>query len=249
MRLMTRVAYKDEGIIVKMSTHFLGDMQSESEKHIWDTVPEKFRKHFNPIYEVGEGYQKCGYLEPYSDFYLHIWDHPEDKFTMNMYGDWDEPIPYIKDSRELEAWLLSEEINICELRSGTNFGVNEDNDMVFIDYGMTSEMLNIFEQEIAEGNLPYLVEDDCKICGVNKEIENQAICHECKGSEPPLLENVKLLRDLVDTGKLQAEGSEIYVYRDAGEVDPEGWYLENIYELAKELEPEQVEYLKGELKS
>lgn len=180
-----REAYKVQETVIKKNNHFIGEMQSYMELDTYNGVPEKFKKHFNPVYLVNDDIQVCKYCEPYGDPDLNIWDHERRFFTMNIYDDAEEtPMPYIKDFEELEIWLYNRGIAIDELVKADNFGVTQDNDICFIDYGMTCAMLDTWEREIDAGNLPFTVEDHCSECGVCKKVtiysNEPIICNECK---------------------------------------------------------------------
>lgn len=64
---------------------------------------------------------------------------------------------------------------------------------------------------------------------------------------------LRLLHECVKTGLIQSSPKDsncILVYREAGELFPEGWYAENIYDVAGELvhDEEGQRFLIGELK-
>lgn len=182
----SRIAYLVGDEVIKTFDHELGYEQSMVEKYIYENVPEKFKKHFNPILFVCEDYQVSKYCKEYKDYNLHMWDHPSQFFTMNWYEE--GPIPYINESEELVDWLDSIDVHLGDLLASTNYGVTENNDICFIDYGMTREMIPKLGEAIEAGVLPCITERQCDSCDRYDEMHvylgnRPYLCDVCGGKE------------------------------------------------------------------
>jgi len=82
--------------------------------------------------------------------------------------------------------ILDKKFDSFDLKDSSNYGINEKNELVFIDYGMSKQLYN--EQwvpAVERGEVPHIEIHKCDICGIRKEIriygeaDNDRRCLEC----------------------------------------------------------------------
>lgn len=67
--------------------------------------------------------------------------------------------------------LLDKEFDSFDLKDSSNYGLNNSNKLVFIDYGMTKRLYETEWVPLAEsGVLPQIYFDFCRVCGIEKEL-------------------------------------------------------------------------------
>ncbi len=82
--------------------------------------------------------------------------------------------------------LLDKEFDSFDLKDSSNYGLNKEGKLTFIDYGMTKSLYEKQWVPLAEsGILPQIDFDHCSVCGKKKELrmygdsDHDKRCYSC----------------------------------------------------------------------
>lgn len=180
----SRVAYSlGEGLVKKVHLSEIGWRQSQKEYEIYTEVPQRWKHLFNPIYEVNEEYQICRYSEPHtgdSDIpYDVLMVDDLDCIPFRYYVDADGCWGVVEDEHDLLRWLRDRDIVTNELFGTSNFSVIDEN-LVFIDYGMTNRDMDVLIELQNSGVAPSYIEDWCTNCCQDTRIQVFGDTYTCK---------------------------------------------------------------------
>lgn len=157
----TRKVYRVNDFVIKVHLNGIGYAQSKREQLIYDHMKEmKFRHLFAAVHHVNE--QFC-----VQDYYNEVPMDDHQSFDIDeRRGFWEFP-------KEYDACLkvLDEEWDAFDMKDSSNYGINENKELILIDYGMSK---TLYEQEwvpaAERGEIPQIEVHRCTCCGVKKEI-------------------------------------------------------------------------------
>ncbi|MDD1505676.1 protein kinase [Lysinibacillus sp. CNPSo 3705] len=172
----TRKVYRVLDYVIKVHLHPIGYKQSKNEIEIYTSMADKgLDRLFAQTYYVDEFISVQKYYKPLE---LKNNQSYEVKVEENR-----RLIPNLFDE-VLE--ILDKNFDCFDLIDSSNYGLNNDDKLVFIDYGMTKKL---YEKEwiplAEEGILPQIHFDFCIICGLEKELrmygdyDKDKRCYEC----------------------------------------------------------------------
>lgn len=172
----TRKVYRVLDYVVKVHLHPIGYKQSKNELEIYTSMADKgLDRLFAQTYYVDEFISVQKYYKPLE---LKNNQSYEVKVEENR-----RLIPNLFDE-VLE--ILDKNFDCFDLIDSSNYGLNNDGKLVFIDYGMTKKL---YEKEwvplAEEGILPQIHFDFCIICGLEKELrmygddDKDKRCYDC----------------------------------------------------------------------
>jgi|GEM_PF-1162500 len=172
----TRKVYRILDYVIKVHLHPIGYKQSKNEIEIYTSMADKgLDRLFAQTYYVDEFISVQKYYKPLE---LKNNQSYEVKVEENR-----RLIPNLFDE-VLE--ILDKNFDCFDLIDSSNYGLNNDDKLVFIDYGMTKKL---YEKEwiplAEEGILPQIHFDFCIICGLEKELrmygdyDKDKRCYEC----------------------------------------------------------------------
>ena len=156
----TRKVYKYKNYVIKTFLHPLGYKQSMNEKHMYDVLHEKgIAEHIAPVLFLNEHYMVQPLFQP-----LPL--EQECTYDLNLQSD-----PRLTKDLSKALQLLDSELDGFDFLDSGNYGLNNQGELVLIDYGMTK---TLYEQEwvpLAEaGILPQIYSKMCNSCGIEKDI-------------------------------------------------------------------------------
>jgi hypothetical protein len=157
----TRKVYRVGDYVIKIHIHPIGYKQSvkELEIHKW-MVEEGLGELFAKTYYVDEDISIQKYVNP-----LELRNNQS--FEIDVKND-QELLP----NRYEEVFLiLDEKFDSFDLKDSGNYGLDVNNKLVFIDYGMTKTLYEKGWVPLAEsGVLPQIDFTVCTVCGMEKEL-------------------------------------------------------------------------------
>lgn len=156
----TRKVYKYKNYVIKTFLHRLGYKQSVNEMQMYDVLHKKgIAEHIAPVLFLNEHYMVQPFFQQLSLKHGCTYD-------LNLQSD----TRVTKDLAEALK-ILDTELGGFDFIDSGNYGLNEQGELVLIDYGMTKKL---YEQEwvpLAEaGILPQIYLKACYRCGIEKEI-------------------------------------------------------------------------------
>ncbi|GGA70017.1 protein kinase [Ornithinibacillus halotolerans] len=157
----TRKAYRIEEFVIKVHIHPLGYKQSLNELRIYNEIAKrKLHSFFAKVYYVDEQISVQHYYTP-----LELVNNQTYEIDSTKHQH------FIPKNYQKVFNLLDDEFNSFDIRDSSNYGLDEENKLIFIDFGMTKKL---YEEEwvpLAEaGILPQIDFDVCLICGEEKEL-------------------------------------------------------------------------------
>jgi len=172
----TRKVFKVFDYVVKLHLHSIGLEQSKNELNIYRKMLEReLNKLFAPTYYVDEFISIQKYYNP-----------------VEMRDNQSFEIDIEKDKNLIPAkygevlCLLDKEFDCFDLKDSSNYGLNEQGKLTFIDYGMSKSLYEKQWVPLAEaGILPQIYYDFCSVCGIKKELrmygdnDNDKRCYKC----------------------------------------------------------------------
>ncbi|MFJ3387711.1 MULTISPECIES: protein kinase [unclassified Lysinibacillus] len=172
----TRKVYRVLDYVIKVHLHPIGYKQSKNELEIYTSMADKdFDRLFAQTYYVDEFISVQKYCKPLE---LKNNQSYEVKVEENR-----RLIPNLLDE-VLE--ILDKNFDCFDLIDSSNYGLNNDGKLVFIDYGMTKKL---YEKEwvplAEEGILPQIHFDFCIVCGLENELrmygddDKDKRCYDC----------------------------------------------------------------------
>lgn len=172
----TRKVYRVLDYVIKVHLHPIGYKQSKNELEIYTSMADKgLDRLFAQTYYVDEFISVQKYYKPLE---LKNNQSYEVKVEENR-----RLIPNLFDE-VLE--ILDKNFECFDLIDSSNYGLNNDGKLVFIDYGMTKKLYEKEWVPLAEvGILPQIHFDFCIICGLEKELrmygddDKDKRCYDC----------------------------------------------------------------------
>lgn len=172
----TRKAFKVFEYVIKIHKHSLGYKQSKNELDIYNKMLKKgLNDLFAQTYYVDESISIQKYYKP-----VELRDNQT--FKLNIKKD----LKLLPNKYEEVLHLLEREFDCFDLQDTSNYGLNEQGKLIFIDYGMTT---SLFEKEwmplVGAGILPQIDYELCHVCGIIKELrmygenDHDRRCYEC----------------------------------------------------------------------
>ncbi|QUW20275.1 hypothetical protein JSQ81_10325 [Sporosarcina sp. Marseille-Q4063] len=158
----TRKVYRWENYVFKVNLHEIGYLQSQRELEIYKYMKKNdFGKMFAPTYYADE--QVC--IQHYFKE-LPMYDYQS--FDINeRVGFWDFPNQF-----EECLELLDTKFDVFDIRDSSNYGLNNKNELVLIDYGMSKTLYETAWVPAAEnGEVPQIEIEVCEACGIKKSCE------------------------------------------------------------------------------
>jgi len=157
----TRKVFRYGDYVIKVNLHEMGYSQSLKEQQIYEYMKfEGYGHLFAQVYFVNE--EVC--IQAYYNA-LPMFDH----LTFDVKereGYWKFPNQY-EDCIE----ILDKKFDSFDFKDSSNYGLNENQELVLIDYGMSKDLYN--EQwilAVERGEVPHIEVHECVICGIKKEI-------------------------------------------------------------------------------
>ncbi|MEB2282693.1 protein kinase [Lysinibacillus xylanilyticus] len=172
----TRKVYRVLDYVIKVHLHPIGYKQSINELEIYTSMADKgLDRLFAQTYYVDEFISVQKYYKPLE---LKNNQSYEVKVEENR-----RLIPNLFDE-VLE--ILDKNFDCFDLIDSSNYGLNNDGKLVFIDYGMTKKLYEKEWVPLAEGGiLPQIHCDFCIVCGLEKELrmygddDKDKRCYDC----------------------------------------------------------------------
>ncbi|QOR67334.1 protein kinase [Cytobacillus suaedae] len=157
----TRKVYKISDYVIKQNLHPLGYKQSLQELKIYNSMVDNgLNELFAEIYYVDECIAVQKYYKPI-----------EMKNNQSFDIDVTREAHLIPIKYEDILNLLDKDYDSFDLKDSGNYGLNDMNKLVFIDYGMTKSMYENEWVPLAEsGELPQIHFDFCDVCRKEKEL-------------------------------------------------------------------------------
>lgn len=118
----TRKVYRVDEYVIKLHLHKLGYKQSQNELHIYNVMAEKGL-------HVDETISIQKYSQP-----LELKNHQ----SFEIDGNIDAQL--IPDLYEEVLELLDQDFDCYDLKDSSNYGMNEQGKLTFIDYGMSKNL-------------------------------------------------------------------------------------------------------------
>lgn len=157
----TRKVFRWRNYVIKVNLHEIGYLQSRRELEIYKYMKKsEFVKVFAPTYYVDE--QVC--IQHYFKE-MPMYDHQS--FDINeQNGFWDFPNQFEECLK-----LLDTKFDVFDIRDSSNYGLNDKNELVLIDYGMSKTLYETAWVPAAEsGEVPQIELEVCVLCGIKKEL-------------------------------------------------------------------------------
>lgn len=172
----TRKVFKVSDYVVKFHLHPIGCIQSKNELDIYNVMQKKgLQEMFAQTYYVDKLISIQKYYQP-----LALRDNQS--FEVDFAND-NKIIP---NNYEEILKLLDKEFDSFDLKDSSNYGLNKEGKLTFIDYGMTKSLYEKQWVPLAEsGILPQIDFDYCSVCGKKKELrmygdfDHDKRCYSC----------------------------------------------------------------------
>lgn len=172
----TRKVYRVLDYVIKVNLHPIGYNQSQNEFEIFIAMANKSLDsllaqtyYFNDFISIQKYYVPLELIDNQS-YEINLENHSH----------------LIPDSFEKVLNELDKNFDCFDLKDSSNFGLDNEGKLVFIDYGMTKSLYESKWVPLAEeGILPQTYFDSCISCGVEKELrmygdnDNDKRCYEC----------------------------------------------------------------------
>lgn len=157
----TRKVFKVSEYVIKIHKHNLGYKQSKNELIIYKKMWEKgFNELVAQTYYVDESLSIQKYYKP-------IALRNNQSYKLDMKKD----TKLFPNKYEEILKLLEEEFDCFDLEDTSNYGLNEQGKLIFIDYGMTKKLYEEEWRPLAESGIIRQIEYDyCNVCGIKKEL-------------------------------------------------------------------------------
>ncbi|MEN2466139.1 hypothetical protein [Ornithinibacillus sp. JPR2-1] len=172
----TRKAYRVLDYVIKVNLHPIGYQQSKAEYDIYQVMEERgLAELFAETYYVDEAIS-------IQKYYKQVETRAGQSFEIDL--EKDQSLLPPKYGEVLH--LLDTVFDSFDLRDSSNYGLNADNKLIFIDYGMTKALYESEWVPLAEaGVLPQIYVEPCIVCGEEKELrmygddDSDKRCYEC----------------------------------------------------------------------
>lgn len=172
----TRKVYKVSDYVIKVHLHPVGYKQSVNELKIYTSMQKKgldallAQTYYVDNYISIQKYYTPLELKNNQSYEINAEEHSY--LIPNLFG---------KVLKELDS-----EFDCFDLEDSSNFGLDSNYKLIFIDYGMTKSLYEKGWVPLAEkGRLPQIYFDFCNICKMKKELrmygdeDKDRRCYEC----------------------------------------------------------------------
>ncbi|MDQ0177737.1 protein kinase [Bacillus chungangensis] len=156
----TRKVYRYKEFVIKKHLHELGYKQSLNEQKIYQTLEaQNLSKHIAPVLYMDQHM----IIQPYYK--------PLDLINNDTYDLDFEKDDRITNDLKKALSLIDKELDGFDFFDSSNYGSNENGELVLIDYGMTKKLYeNMWVPLAEEGILPQIFIEKCQSCGLEKEL-------------------------------------------------------------------------------
>lgn len=157
----TRKVFRVNEYVIKLHLHLLGYEQSKNELHIYHAMEERgLQELFAKVYYADEIISIQKYYQP-----LELRNHQS--FEIDKYAD----APLMPNLYEEVLNLLDKDFDCFDLKDSSNYGMNKQGKLTFIDYGMSKSLYTNSWVPLAEaGIIPQIDVEVCRMCGLKKEL-------------------------------------------------------------------------------
>lgn len=172
----TRKVYKVSDYVIKVHLHPIGYKQSVNELEIYNSMNEK---------GLGALLAQTYYVVDYisiQEYYTPLELKSNQSYEINT-EEHSHLIPKLFGETLKE---LDRKFDCFDLKDSSNFGLDSNHKLIFIDYGMTKSLYEESWVPFAEeGILPQIHFDFCDICKMRKELrmygedDKDRRCYEC----------------------------------------------------------------------
>ncbi|MGE7912568.1 protein kinase [Lysinibacillus xylanilyticus] len=156
----TRKVFRYEDFVIKTFLHPIGYAQSKNEYDMYKSLEALgLEKHIAPILYISEKYV----IQPFYE-----------QLPLNNNCSYD--IDLEMDSRMTEDLktalnVIDRELDGFDFEDSGNYGLDKDEKLILIDYGMTKKLYEEQWVPLAEaGTLPQIRFKKCRVCNVEKEL-------------------------------------------------------------------------------
>lgn len=172
----TRKVFRVDEYVIKLHLHILGYEQSKNELHIYRAMAEKgLHELFAKVYYVDEIISIQKYYQP-----LELKHHQSFELDKN------DDAQLLPNLYEEVLDLLDKDFDCFDLKDSSNYGMNKQGRLTFIDYGMSKSLYTNSWVPLAEaGIIPQIAFDVCRICGRKRELrmygdhDQDKRCYSC----------------------------------------------------------------------
>ena len=156
----TRKVYRYEGFVIKTFLHPLGYAQSKNEYDMYKSLEALgLEKHIAPILYISEKYV----IQP---FYEQLPLNNNCSYDIDLEMD-----PRMTEDLKTALNVIDKELDGFDFNDSSNYGLDKDEKLILIDYGMTKKLYEEQWVPLAEaGTLPQIRFEKCRICNVEKEL-------------------------------------------------------------------------------
>ncbi|MBB2479294.1 protein kinase [Bacillus sp. APMAM] len=157
----TRKVYRFNEYVIKVHLNHIGYLQSLRELEIYQYIKQtKYAHIFSPVFYVDK--EVC-----IQQYYQEVPMYDNQTFDIHeRSGYWTFPIHYDECIE-----VLDNEWDVFDIKDSSNYGINEKQKLVLIDYGMSK---TLYEKEwvpaAEKGEVPQIEVHICRGCGTQKEI-------------------------------------------------------------------------------
>lgn len=156
----TRKVYRYENFVIKTFLHPIGYAQSKNEYDMYKSLEILgLEKHIAPILFISDKYV----VQP---FYEQL------PLIKNCSYDIDLALDSrMTDDLKAALYVIDNELDGFDFKDSGNYGLNNEGNLVLIDYGMTKKLYEEQWVPLAEaGKLPQIRFEKCCECNVEKEL-------------------------------------------------------------------------------
>ncbi|GEN32099.1 hypothetical protein HNQ35_002550 [Cerasibacillus quisquiliarum] len=172
----TRKAFKFSHYVIKLHLHPIGHKQSQNELKIYNVMNENgLHELFAETYYVDKKFSIQKYYHP-----LELIDNQSFEINTTQHAN------LLPNRYEEVLDLLDKDFDSFDLKDSSNYGLNEEGKLIFIDYGMSKKLYEREWVPLAEsGILPQIDFDYCRVCGQKRELrmygdhDSDRRCYDC----------------------------------------------------------------------
>jgi hypothetical protein len=157
----TRKVYRHKGYAIKVHLHPVGYKQSLMENEIYQSMKAA---------GLGSLFAEAFYID--QSVFVQKYYEPIALINNQSYEiDKDSDRAFLPAGYEKALQILDAEFDSFDIKDSSNYGLNEEKQLVFIDYGMTRKLYENEWVPLAEcGVLPQIYFEQCVSCGIEKEL-------------------------------------------------------------------------------
>ncbi|MGD6877119.1 protein kinase [Bacillus infantis] len=157
----TRKVYRHKDYAIKVHLHPIGYKQSLMENEIFQFMKTQgLASLFAETFYADPSVAVQKYYEPLPFINLQSFEIDRDRYKASIQAGYEKALR-----------ILDAEFDSFDLKDSSNYGFNEEKQLVFIDYGMTRTLYEDEWVPLAEcGVLPQIYFERCISCGIEKEL-------------------------------------------------------------------------------